>query len=121
MTSTLLWKYGCQYTQNFGHHFCLSFPILSSKHRDISAGVANTSISAILETKTRDAPVDPPNNVSRFELHEVAVDDDHTKGLDPKATAAFSLHLGDLFVVAEVPSLNFSIWYDADNSDAWGM
>lgn len=67
-----------------------------------------------------DMPADPAKNVSRFELHEVAVDDDNTEGLDPKATAVFSLHLGDLFVVADVPALNFSLWYDASNSDAWG-
>ena len=66
-----------------------------------------------------DAPADPPNNVSRFELHEVAVDDDHTR-LGPKSNCGIFIAFGRPFVVAEVPALNFSIWHDANNSDAWG-
>ena len=65
----------------FAGHF-----LMSSKHRDISAGVANTNISAILKPRPGDT-VDPLIT-SRFELHEVAVDDDQTAWV--KATAAFS-------------------------------
>ena len=71
-------------------------------------------------SKPKDEPVEVKNtNISKFELHEVAVDDDYTNGEDPKSSALYSLHLGNLFVVAKVPTLNFSIWYDKNNSDPW--
>ena len=74
-----------------------------------------------MEIASQNEPVEVKNtNISKFELHEVAVDDDYTNGEDPKSSALYSLHLGNLFVVAKVPTLNFSIWYDKNNSDPWG-